>query len=190
MLLRYSSGSFSASCWWLVCISFCSASILSSAAFLSSSLPLAPMPLTAPVTPEIPPPPTAPRTPDSTRRLNSLLPHISLLSPTNFSAAILIASCPASVGPSVATPVAPPAKADLIIPGFIPDFSSIFSTIPIFIPGVNCLIMYAGNIESSAPETEPAITEAPGAICPVSSYMFWNTSGVFNAKEPRYAPPS
>ena len=176
MLLRYSSGSCSASWSWLVCISFCSASIFSSASFLSfslaSSLPLAPMPLTPPVTPEIPPPATAPRTPDSTRRLNSLLPHISLLSPTNFSAIILIASCPASVGPSVATPVTPPAKAALIIPGFIPDFSNTFSITPSFIPGVNCFIMYAGNIESSAPATEPAITEAPGAICPVSSYMF------------------
>ena len=166
----------------------------SSAAFFASGVSsftsLSPIPLTAPVMPEIPPPPTAPRTPDSIKRLNSLLPHTSLFSPTNFSAAMLMASCVASVGPSVNAPVAPPATADLTIPGCIPDFSKSFSITPVFIPGVNCFRIYAGRIASSAAETDPANSEAPGAIFPVSSCIFWNISGAFSAYEPRKAPPS
>ena len=129
-------------------------------------------PAPAPAAPNAPPP-TAPRTDDSIRRLNSVLPQTSGFSWTNFSAVMLIASCPASVTPSVAAPVTVAPTTFLANGDGIPDFSSNFSTTPALTLGPICLKMAAGKIESSAAETDPANAAAAGSICPpVSSYIF------------------
>ena len=97
-------------------------------------------------------------------RLNSLLPQISGFSWTNFSAAILIASCPASVTPSVAAlPIVVPTTRLATSEG-IPDLSSIFSTTPAFAFGPSCLRIATGNTESNAADTEPAKRAAPVSI--------------------------
>ena len=85
---------------------------------------------------------------------------------------MLIASCVASVGPSVIAPLAIPDTAVVAMPGCMPDSINNFSTISVLAAGPNFATIPAGRIESNAAAKEPANAAAPGAISPVSSYTF------------------
>ena len=113
-------------------------------------------------------------------RFHSSLPQTSSLSCTNFSVAILIASCAPSVKPSPGTPLITPAVTDLASPASIPERSSIFSTMPWRAGPVMLRNNCAGSTESRPALTVDASNAAPGSkLPPVSSYMFWNISGAF-----------
>ena len=82
-----------------------------------------------------------------------------------------------SVKPSVPRPFASPAVPARNTPRDIPDRSKSFSVMPTFIGPDKFLARAAGSTESSAAAAEPNNNEVPGAVSPVSRYMFSNISG-------------
>ena len=141
-------------------------------------------PMPPPAVPN-PPPATAPLTLDSIMRSHSLLPNTSGFSSTNRSAAILIPSCAPSVTPSIPSPVASPAAPERSAPRFIPDLASRFCTTPSFKGPVIFDAKAAGSTASSPADKVLKSKAVPGAVSPVSRYMFSKTSGALSAYDPR-----
>ena len=94
---------------------------------------------------------------------------------------MLMPSCAPSVMPSTPRPENNPAVPERSTPGCIPERASKLVTIPAFIGPEMLRAKAAGNTESSAAAPAPNNRAVPGAVSPVSLWMFSNTSGALSA---------